>query len=146
MDSIIRAMLVYVFLLVAFRIAGKRTLGEITTFDFIMLLIISETTQEALTDGDHSMTNSLLLILTFLAMNVGLSLWKQRSKAADKLIEGTPLLLVEHGRPLPERLALGRIDEEDVLAAARASQGLARMEQIEYAILERGGGISIIPR
>jgi len=146
MDAILRGASIYVFLMVLFRIAGKRSLGQVTTFDFVLLLIISEATQQALLGNDFSMTNAFLLITTLVAMDVGLTLWKRRSPRLDRLLEGTPLILVEDGKPLRDRMHKSRVDEADVLAAARALQGLERMEQIKYAVLERSGGISIVPR
>lgn len=146
MDSIIRALVVYLVLLVVFRIAGKRSLAQITTFDFILLLIIAEAIQPALTGEDNSMTNSLLLVLTLFVVDIGLSLLKQRSPALDKLIDDVPLILVVDGKPIEERMRNARVDEGDVLASARLTQGLERMEQIKYAVLEQSGGISIVPK
>jgi len=119
-------------------------LAEITTFDFILLLIVSETTQNALSGTDYSITNSLLPIVTLVGIDVGLSLVKQYWPTVDKIIDGVPLIL-EDGRPHAERMAKSRVDEADILAAARRSQGLERLDQIKYAVLERDGGISIIP-
>lgn len=146
MNSVIRAHLVYGFVIVVFRLTGRRSLSSITIFDFVLLLIISETIQAALTDMDNSLTNSYLLILTFLMANVGLSLVKERFPRVESVIEGDPVVIVEHGRPLLERMAKFRVDMEDVLRAGRETQGLERLDQIKYAVLERGGGISIIPQ
>ena len=146
MDAILRGVSIYVFLLVLFRIAGKRSLAQVTTFDFVLLLIVSEATQQAMLGNDYSMTNAFLLITTLVGMDVALTLWKRRSPRLDRLLEGTPLILVEDGKPLKDRMHKSRVDEADVLAAARELQGLERMEQIRYAVLERSGGISIIPR
>ena len=71
---------------------------------------------------------------------------KRRSPRIEKLLEDEPLIIVEDGRPLLERMKKVRVDEEDVLIAARILQGLERMDQIKYAVLERNGGISIIPK
>jgi uncharacterized membrane protein YcaP (DUF421 family) len=145
-DSIVRAVVVYGVLLMVFRIAGKRSLSQITTFDFVLLLIISEAVQPGLADGDNSMTNSLLLVLTLFALDIGLSFLKQKSPLVEKLVDDVPLIIVENGRPLKERMDRARIDESDVLTAARELQGLERMDQIKYAVLERNGGVSIIPQ
>jgi uncharacterized membrane protein YcaP (DUF421 family) len=145
MESVLRATAVYVFLLVLFRLSGKRTLAQVTTFDFVLLLIISEATQQALVDGDNSMTNAFLLVATLVALNIVFSEIKQRFKAAERVLDGLPLLIVEHGNLLHDRMAKERIDENDVLDAAREHHGLERLEQIKYAVLERNGKISIIP-
>jgi uncharacterized membrane protein YcaP (DUF421 family) len=146
MDSVLRGAAIYFFLLVLFRLAGKRTLSDVTTFDFVMLLIIGEATQQALLGEDFSLTNAFLVILTLIGLDIAISLWQQRWPRLSKWIEGVPLVIVEDGRPLHERMKRARVSEEDVLTAARERQGLARMDQIQYAVLERSGGISIIPR
>lgn len=145
MDSVIRGLVVYVFLLVVFRLAGKRTLSQATPFDLVLLLIISETTQQAMVDGDHSMTNAFLLIVTLVGTSILLSLVKQRSPAIDRLLEGQPLVLVDRGRLLTDRMAKVRVDENELLEAARQLHGLERIDQIHFAVLERSGEISIIP-
>jgi len=146
MGSVIRIVVVYMFLLLLFRIAGRRTLSQMTSFDFILLLIVSELTQQAMIDNDPSMTNAFLMILTLLGLDIGLSLVKREFPRVDKWLDGVPLVIVENGRPLKDRMRKARVDESDVLTAARELQGLERMEQIKYAVLERSGGISIIPK
>jgi uncharacterized membrane protein YcaP (DUF421 family) len=145
MDSILRATVVYAVLLVLFRLAGKRTLAEVTTFDFVLLLIISEATQQAMVGSDNSMTNSLLLVGTLIGLNILMSELKQRFPTAERVLDGMPLLIVEHGNALHDRMAKERVDVDDVLDAARESHGLERLNQIKYAVLERNGKISIIP-
>lgn len=145
MESIFRAVIVYVFLLVIFRLSGKRTLAEVTTFDLVLLLIISEATQEALIDNDHSMTNSFLIITSLVLLNVVFSEIKERFKPAEKILDGVPLLIVDHGKPLKDRMRKERVDVDDVLDAAREGHGLERLDQIKFAVLERNGKISIIP-
>jgi uncharacterized membrane protein YcaP (DUF421 family) len=146
MDSILRAAAVYVFLLVVVRVAGKRALAEMTSFDLILILIISESIEQALIDDDHSMVNGFLIVIALVGIDIALSLLKQRSSRADKLLDGVPVIVLEDGRPLTERMTKARIDEGDILQAARALQGLERLDQIKYAVLERSGGITIIPK
>jgi uncharacterized membrane protein YcaP (DUF421 family) len=146
MDSVLRGVIIYFILLVILRVSGRRTLGQMTTFDFVLLLIIAETTQQALLGEDFSLTNAGLLIVTLIAVDIGLSLLRERWPRLNRIIEGLPLILVEDGRPIKERVDQSRVGEEDILAAARESQGIERMEQIKYAVLERNGGISIIPK
>jgi uncharacterized membrane protein YcaP (DUF421 family) len=145
MESIARALIVYAFMLLVFRFSGKRTLGEVTTFDFVLVLIIAETIQEALIGRDLSMTNAMIVIVTLVGIDIILNLVKAHSARADRLLEGTPTVIVENGQPLHERLREEQLNEEDILRAAR-QHGLERMDQIKRAVLERNGGISIIPR
>ena len=146
MDSVLHGLAVYVILLVVFRISGKRTLSQVTTFDFVLLLIIAEVTQQALLGQDYSLTNFVLLVATLIGLDIAMSFVKERSPRLDRLLEGQPLVIVEDGKALRERMQKARVDDEDVLTAARMHQGLERMEQIKYAVLERNGGITIVPK
>jgi uncharacterized membrane protein YcaP (DUF421 family) len=146
MDSVVRAMALYFPLLLVFRLAGRRTLSQMTSFDFVLLLIIGESTQQALLGEDFSLTNAYLVILTLVGIDILLSLWKQRSPRIERMIDGLPTILVENGQPLKDRMVRARVDEQDVLAAARIRQGLERMDQVKFAVLEASGGISIIPK
>lgn len=146
MESVLRAIAVYLFLLVLFRLTGKRTLAQVTVFDFVLLLIVSEATQQAMIDGDNSMLNAAIVVGTLVGLNVLMSLLKQRSKTMDRLLDDIPLVIVADGKPLQDVMRKERVDEEDILDAARELHGLERMDQIRHAVLERNGAISIIPR
>lgn len=146
MDAVLRAAAVYLVVFVIFKIAGRRTLAEITTFDFVLLLIIGEATQQALLGDDFSVTNAALIIVTLVVIDIGLSLVKERSPKLARFIDGMPMIIVENGQVLKARLNKVRLAEEDILEAARTTHGLERMDQIEYAILEKNGAISIIPK
>lgn len=144
MDSILRATCMYIALMVVFRIAGRRSLGDLTTFDFVLLMIIGEATQQALLGEDFSFINSMVVIATLIVLDVGLSLAKLNSRRVAKLIDGHATLVVEHGRFLHGRMRRTRLTEEDILESARTSQGVEAVEQIKFAIVERTGKISII--
>ena len=146
MDSILRAVSVYIFLLVLFRIVGRRTLAEMTNFDLVLLLIISEATQNAMIGNDYSLTNGFLVILSLLGLDILLSLVKTHFPTFERWVDGLPLLLVDNGRPLRDVMKWARVDEADILSSARETQGLANMDQIQHAVLETNGGISIIPK
>ena len=146
MDSIVRAAITYFFVWLMFRISGRRSFAEMTTFDFVLLLIISETTQSALTDQDNSMTNTFILVATFIGLELVLSRIKYRHWRAERVIDGTPVVLIEDGRLHRDRLDAEMIDEADILAFARGGQGLERLDQIKFAVLEKSGGVSIIPK
>jgi uncharacterized membrane protein YcaP (DUF421 family) len=145
METVIKATAVYLFLLLMFRIAGKRTLAQVTTFDFVLLLIISEAVQQAMIDDDNSITNAFLLVVTLIGLNVLFSEIKLRWKAAEGVLDGAPLLIVENGKAKEDLMRKERVDVDDVLDAAREHHGLERLEQVKFAVLERNGKISIIP-
>ncbi|HJU67540.1 MAG TPA: YetF domain-containing protein [Gemmatimonadaceae bacterium] len=146
MDSVLRAIAVYILLLVILRLAGSRTMAQITTFDFILMLIISEAVQQAMINDDNSMVNAFLIVITLVGMNVLMSLLKQRSNRVERLLDGTPLLLIERGKIHSDRLQRERVDEADVLEAARELQGVSTLDDIEYAVLEKNGQVTIVPK
>jgi uncharacterized membrane protein YcaP (DUF421 family) len=146
MDSVLRAVIVYFLLLGILRLSGKRSLAENSTFDFVLLLLISETAQQWLLGEDFSFTNAVILIVTLAGLNIVFSLLKQRFRTVAKLVDGVPMLLVENGNPLKEPMKRARIEVSDVLSAARELQGLERMDQIKYAVLETSGVITVIPK
>jgi uncharacterized membrane protein YcaP (DUF421 family) len=145
MDPVLRGLAVFLTLLVIFRVSGKRTLHETTTFDFVLLLIIAEVVQQAMIKSDYSFTNALILICTLVGVNVLFSLIKQRSKLFLKLTEGTPVVVVENGKLHHDRMEKERVDEDDVLTAARELHGLEQMADVKHAVLERDGAISVVP-
>jgi uncharacterized membrane protein YcaP (DUF421 family) len=146
MESIIKAVVVYVILLALFRVSGKRTLAEVTPFDLVLLLIISEATQQALVDDDNSMTHAFLLVGTLVGLNMLMSALKTHWKSADHVLDSAPLLIVENGEPIESHMRKERIDVDDVLDAAREAHGIGKLEDIRYAVLERNGRISIVPK
>jgi len=145
MDSVLRAASVYLILLIIMRVAGKRTLAQVTVFDFILLLIIGEATQQALLGEDFSVINAAIVIGTLVLLDIALSILKMRSPKLDQIIDDSPVVIVDHGKLLRDRMDRARIDEQEILVAARELHGLERIEQIKYAVLERSGGISIVP-
>jgi uncharacterized membrane protein YcaP (DUF421 family) len=145
MDAVLRAAAIYLALVVLFKLAGRRSLAQLTTFDFVLLLIIGEATQQALLGEDFSLTNALLVIITLIVLDIGASLLKRHSPGFSALLDGTPTIVVENGVPLEERLAKSRLKLDDVMEAARES-GIERVEQIKFAIIERNGKVSVIPR
>ena len=123
MELVIRGIAVYLFLLLIFRVSGKRSLRNATTFDFVLLLIV-----------------------VLVGSDVLLSLVKRWSPRLDRTLEGQPLVILRDGVPLRSRMHIERVDEEDILRAAREAHGLQKLDQIERAVLERNGAISIVPR
>jgi uncharacterized membrane protein YcaP (DUF421 family) len=146
MESVIRAAVVYFMLLVVFRLAGNRSIAQLTAFDFVLLLIISEAIQQAMITDDYSITNAFLLVITLVGLDVMMSLWKQRSQRIEKILDGVPVLVMEDGRLHRDRMEKERVDETDILASAREKHGVERLDQIKHAVVEATGGISIVPR
>jgi uncharacterized membrane protein YcaP (DUF421 family) len=145
MDIVLRSAAVYAALLVVFRIAGRRSFAQITTFDVVLLLIIGEATQQALLGDDFSVTNGILVVVSLVVIDIGLATLKARVPLADRVIDGVPVVLVDQGRLRRDRMRRAQVDERDILEAARQTQGLERLDQVRFAVLELGGEISIVP-
>lgn len=146
MDAFFRAIVVYGAFLLFFRLSGKRSLAQVTTFDFVMLLIVAETAQQALLGNDFSITNALLLVVTLLGIDIFLAWVAMRSPFIERLVDGVPIIIVKDGKIIKDRTRQARVDEGDILSAARRLQGLERLDQIKYAVLEVDGGVTIIPQ
>jgi uncharacterized membrane protein YcaP (DUF421 family) len=144
MDSVIRAIVIYIVFLVYFRISGKRSFSQATIFDFVLLLIIAEVTDGALT-GTTPLTNALLVITTLITVDILFSFIKRKFKNIERAVDSIPLLIVENGKLLKDRIKKERVDKEDILESARKTRGIENLGQIKYAILEKDGHISIIP-
>lgn len=145
MDMIFRAVAVYLILLVVFKIAGRRALLQMTSFDLILLLIISEATQQALLGNDFSITGAMLTIVTLVVVDMLFGYLKKYSSRAESLLDGSPVILVAHGKPQEEKLKQVNVSCDDVMVSARQNHGIYLLEKIKYAILESNGHISIIP-
>ena len=145
MDSVLRSVAVYLFVLVVFRISGKRSLSQITTFDFILLLIIGEATQQALLNNDFSIVNACVVIATLITLDVVLSWLENHLPVFGRVVSGLPVVVLEHGKLLEGPAKREGVTLTEILAAGRDKHGLERLEQFKYAILERHGGISVVP-
>ena len=146
MNPVFRAALMFAVLWVVFRIGGRRTLAEITTFDFILLLIIGDATQQALIGDDYSITTSALVVVTLLLLDLLMGRLAISGDGMRRLIESAPVVVVEDGKPLDRALRAEGVDLEEVMMAARDKHGLQTLDDIKFAIVERHGGISIIPK
>jgi uncharacterized membrane protein YcaP (DUF421 family) len=146
METILRAAALYLILWLIMRVSGKRTLAQVTIFDFVLLLVISQAGQQALLGDDLSLTNALLIVVTLMGLHLVFTLAAYRWDAFDKFANDVPLVLIDDGQILDDRMRRSRVSEDDILEQARIAHGLERMDQIKYAVLERTGGISVVPR
>jgi uncharacterized membrane protein YcaP (DUF421 family) len=145
MEAVLRAVLIYYTLFIIFRVSGKRTLSESSPFGLILIFLISGSVSEAMKDEDRSVTNSLILASTLICLHVLMARIKSRKRAAAKIIDDVPTILVRDGEILKDRLTQSNISREDLLKEARKKQ-LGYIEEIKYAILEIDGSISIIAK
>jgi uncharacterized membrane protein YcaP (DUF421 family) len=146
MDAVVRGLAIYFVLLFIIRLSGRRTLAQMTPFDLVIVLVISETTQQAMLGDDFSITNAIILILTLFTTDIGLSYLKRRWPRAGHAIDGVPTILVVDGIYDSSALRGCRLDREDVMEAARSQEGIESVKEIKFAILEVSGAISIIKK
>ncbi|SNY79634.1 DUF421 domain-containing protein [Enterobacter sp. CC120223-11] len=146
MDMILRAVAIYLILVLVFKIAGRRALLQMTSFDLILLLIISEATQQGLLGNDFSVTGASLCIITLIVMDMLFGKIKKYLPGAVEMIDGTAVVLVENGVLLRDKMKMADISEDDIMVSARNNQGLTGLADIKFAILESNGHISIIPQ
>jgi uncharacterized membrane protein YcaP (DUF421 family) len=146
MDAVLRAFAIYLILMLLFRVTGKRSLSQVTTFDFVILLIVGEATQQALLGEDFSITHSALVVATLIGLERGADFLSWRFPRFRRASESVPLVLVEDGTVLSEVLRKSHLTDDDILTAGRETQGLERMDQIKWAVLESSGSISVVPK
>jgi uncharacterized membrane protein YcaP (DUF421 family) len=146
MDAVIRALVIYLALIILFRGSGKRTLAQATTFDFVLLLIVAEATQQALLGEDFSLTYAVIVVATLIAVDRIADFVSFRFPRVGRIAQSVPVVLLENGRPREDRMRRAHVNVDGILDAARQSHGIGRLDQIQSAVLERSGGISIIPR
>lgn len=145
MESVIRGAAIFVVLLVIIRLSGRRTMDQATPFDFVLLLIVAETTQQALLGDDFSITNAVVLIVTLFLMDIGFSYRTRWFPTLSKVVDGRPTFLVKNGSIDELALKKTRMSKDDVMVAARKQHGLERIEQVKHAVLENDSGITIVP-
>lgn len=146
MTIVLRALALYVALWLVLRLSGKRTMAEMTPFDFVLILMCGEATQQALVGQDYSFTAALAVILTLVTTDRVVAIVRARSKGFERIVEGLPVVLISRGVLIEKSMRHENVDEHDILEEARTRHGLASLDQIEHAILEPTGEISIIPR
>jgi uncharacterized membrane protein YcaP (DUF421 family) len=144
-EKIFRSVVIYLFILLAFRFTGKRQVGQLTPFDLVLLLIISNVVQNAVIGNDNSLGGGLIGAITILAVNWGVVEISYRFKFLRRVMEGTPTILIHNGRVLNDNLRRERITLEELQAAVRKS-GVVDTEKVRFAVLEENGQISVIPK
>ena len=144
-EKVLRSTVVYVFLLVAFRVCGKRQLGQLTAFDLVVLLVISNMVQNAVIGEDNSLGGGLIGATTILLLNAVVAYLTFRFKRVDRVVEHSPTMLVRHGRIIRANLRRERLGPRDLRAALR-HHGVISLRDIRYAFLEEDGHVSVVTR
>jgi uncharacterized membrane protein YcaP (DUF421 family) len=144
METVLRVALIYVFVMVGLRMLGKREFGELAPFDLVVLLLIPEIVSQSLIREDYSFTNSMVGVATLLMLVFFTSVLSHRFRKVGSAITGVPAVLVRHGLLVTENLNRERVRPDEILDATH-QVGLHRMDQVQWAILEGDGRISVIP-
>jgi uncharacterized membrane protein YcaP (DUF421 family) len=144
MDMVLRVAFVYVFLLVALRLMGKREFGQLSPFELVTLLLIPEILTEALNAGDSSLTAAVVGVTTLLTLVFMTSVLAYRFPGFGRWTEGEPTVLVQHGYLVPAALHRERISPQEITSEMR-KVGLEEMPQVKWAVLEPDGRISFVP-
>lgn len=147
MDIVIRGIVLFVFVWLLTRSVGRRELSTLQPFDLILLIVLGDLIQQGVTQNDFSVTGAMLAGGTMAAMTVAFSYAAFRfPRKLGTVLEGDPVILVEHGKPLDRNLRRNRITTEELAAQARLTAQIAHIEEIEWAVLETSGQISFIPK
>lgn len=143
MDLVLRALAIYVIILVFTRILGRRELSSLQPVDLILLIVIGDLVQQGVTQNDLSITGALIVIATIGLAQVGTSYLGFRSRRLRSLLEGEPIVLVEHGNVIERNLRRERLTMDDLNEQARRSE-VESLDEVKWAVLETNGEISFI--
>jgi uncharacterized membrane protein YcaP (DUF421 family) len=145
MDLVIRAAVVFFFIFLVTRISGRRELSSLEPFDVILLVVLGDLVQQGITQSDESVTGTLIVISTITLLSVGVSWVSFRSRRLALVMGGEPIVLVNDGELIERNLRRERISISDLQEEARQQQ-VSAISDIRWAILEKDGSISVIPK
>jgi uncharacterized membrane protein YcaP (DUF421 family) len=145
MDIVTRATVAFLFLFVLLRVIGRRELSSLEPFDLILLVVIGDLIQQGVTQSDMSLTGAMLAVGTFAVLTVLASWLVYRFRAMRTVLDAQPLIVVQDGSLIEANLRHERMTPEEVAAEARG-QGIASLDQVQWAVLEGSGKISFIQK
>ena len=143
MPAVFRAIFGYLFLVFMVRVVGRRPGKQMTPFDYVLVFFMGGLTLTPMVGNDRSLINAVTIVVTIAVTHFAVAWLKHWFPTVGRIVDGVPVVLIERGRLLQPRLDGTVIQEADIMAAAR-DRGVDRLEDIEYAVLERNGEISII--
>src|SRR5947207_3207268 len=144
-ELIVRALIVYAFLIVLLRLTGKRQVGQLAPFDLVLLLILSNAVQNSMNGGDNSLIGGLITAVSLIVLNYLVGVATYRSKTIEAFIEGRPQVLIHDGKLFEGTMASAKLTHHELNAALRQA-GCACVDDVQSALLETNGSISVIPR
>ena len=141
-NLIARATIVYLGVIILLRISGKKQMGQLGTTEFVAILLISNAVQNSMNGGDNTLGGGLILAVTLIALSALISYLTYRSKFFSHVFEGTPILLVHHGKSIAKNLKHELMSEDDLTVMLR-KQGIHSLADVQDAVLEADGKLSI---
>ena len=144
-ELVLRAFVVYVFLLVLLRITGKRQVGQLAPFDLVLLLVLSNAVQNSINAGDNSLVGGLISAGTLVVLNYGIGYATFRSRRLETLVEGRPEILIHNGKISEAVMRRAQLTHHELNAALRRA-GCATPDDVLAAVLENNGSISVVPK
>jgi uncharacterized membrane protein YcaP (DUF421 family) len=145
MDIVLRAIVLYAFVVFVMRVIGRRELSSMTPFDLVLLIILGDAIQQGLTQDDYSVTGAVLAIATIAALQVLTSYLSYKSGKARKVLEGEPVVLVERGEIVERNMQRERMRPDEIAEEMRQQQ-IGSLDEVEWGILEANGSISFIKK
>src|SRR5437016_4694472 len=133
MDLVLRATVIFFFLLVLVRAIGRRELSTLEPFDLVLLIVLGDALQQGLTQDDYSITGALIAVATIAALQVLSSWFAFRSRRARRVLEGEPIVIVQDGRVIEKNLRRERMTPDDVAVEMRM-QEIASFDEVQWAI------------
>lgn len=144
MQTVLRVTLIFLFLMIGLRLLGKREFGQLAPFDLVILLMIPEIVSQALVREDFSLTNAIIGATTLLSLVFLTSVASYLSKGFEKVVEGTPSVLVHNGFLVPDSMNKERVAPDEITAEMHKA-GLEMLSQVKWAVLETDGKITFVP-
>ncbi|MFD1813672.1 DUF421 domain-containing protein [Rhodococcus gannanensis] len=145
MEIVIRAAVLFLFLWVITRIVGRSSVGELSTFQLVLFVVMGDLVQQGVTQQDYSVTSSVLAVGVFALLTIALAWANSRFPRIRGVTHGVPVIIVRDGVPDMQRLATERMSLDDLMAGARQN-GIRRFDEIELAVLETNGKVSFFTR
>jgi uncharacterized membrane protein YcaP (DUF421 family) len=140
-----RTAIIYLAVLLGLRLTGKREVGQMTPFDLVLLILIANAVQNAMTGPDTSVTGGIVAAATLLIMNFIVTRLVFHNRQLRRFVEGTPTILIHHGHLLQKNLAIEQITSDEVNQALR-EHGVPNVEEVTLAVLEVDGSISVLKK
>jgi len=145
MDIALRAIVLYVFVILLMRVTGRRELSTLSAIDLVLLIILGDAIQQGLTQDDYSLTGAVIAVSTIAALQVGSSYLSFRSRRVRRVLEGEPIVIVQDGKLIERNMKRERLTEDEVAEEMRAQQ-IGSFADVEWGILETNGTMSFIPK